>query len=155
MAIFDKSIEDIKESNKLYREFEKKDKLFTSTNNFFISEDVDNFTHISGETNEESIQKIDNEYTLFYNVEYREKEVVKNQKKVQLFILEDYDCDIGENIIDAKKLIVENNLTINDNAKILNELYGFHNLQKKETKYLFKIRKNTFMNRQFNQSIVL
>ena len=27
MAIFDKSIEDIKESNKLYREFEKKDKL--------------------------------------------------------------------------------------------------------------------------------
>ncbi len=78
-------------------------------------------------------------YFTMQNIEKRK--LVKNQKKVQLFILEDYDCDIEENIIDAKKLIVENNLTINDNAKILNELYGLHNLQKKKQNIYLKLEK--------------
>lgn len=167
------SIEDIKknkninhkiiDNGEIYREFLKKDKSFISTNNFFLSEDVDNklnFIKIHGYNNEKCIKNINNKFILFYNTEYNETEIIKKNKNINLMLIHDYEFDMDMNKIDVKKLIHENKLNVHESNLFLKEIYfnndypNYLNTDDNEKKYLFKIKKNKNINKQSIEQMI-
>lgn len=182
MSIYDISMEDIEknlkniklEKKEIFREFIKKDNDFISTNNFFLSEETDNdfvnFQQLQGLNNINTIEKINNEYIIFYNIVYNLNSIQKDSETINLLVLKDTHLDVDVKKINAKKLIQENSLSIEDSTKILEELYYNDTYSSqiqlespkkkeefdfKEKKYLFKIRKNTSIHKHFNETSCL
>ena len=154
----------------VFREFVKNGNDFTSTDVFFLSEEVNNdynvFQKIQGVNDELTIEKINNQYIIFYHIEYDDYEVIKKTKNIDLVVLKDYNVDLNIKTINGKKLIQENKLSIDDSSKILEELYYNNDYSSKinissprenksEKKYLFKIKKNSQLNKQCNEEFSL
>lgn len=135
MSIFDISMEDIEKKIKntnrkkkeIFREFIKKENDFICTDNFFLSEETDNdyinFEQIQGQHNINTIDKINNEYIIFYKIEYNFDSIKKESEKVNLIILKDTQFDYDIKKMNAKKLIQENILSLEESTKILEEIY--------------------------------
>ena len=182
MSTFGISVEDIEknlkntkmEKKEIFREFVKKENDFISTENFFISEETDNdyinFQKIQGLNNIDTIEKINNEYVIFYTTIYNINSIQKENEKVNLVVLKDTQFDFNVKKMNAKKLIQENYLSIHDSTKILEELYYNDSYSSKiqldspkknksfdfkEKKFLFKIKKNSSINKNFNETSCL
>lgn len=159
----------------IFREFIKKENDFISTDNFFLSEEADNefvsFQQIHGQNNINTIEKINNEYIIFYKVEYNFDSIKKESEKIDLLVLKDTQFDSNIQKMNAKKLIQENSLSLEDSTKIIEDLYYNESYSSqiqlespkkikgefdfKEKKYLFKIKKNTSIPKHFNETSYL
>lgn len=182
MSIFDISMEDIEKKIKntnrkkkeIFREFIKKENDFICTDNFFLSEETDNdyinFEQIQGQHNINTIDKINNEYIIFYKIEYNFDSIKKESEKVNLIILKDTQFDYDIKKMNAKKLIQENILSLEESTKILEEIYYNESYSSqiqlespkknkdftfKEKKFLFRIKKNSFIHKHFNHNSYL
>lgn len=143
----------------IFREYEKNNNKFLATNNFFISEHFDDnsndekYIKILGNNNEKYIEKYEDTYFVYYNVDYNDKEVIKEIKEINLMVIKNLNIEINNYDIDIKKLIKNNEISNLECDKLIEDFYfspyyinKFNisntsklNLNKK--KYIFKIKR--------------
>lgn len=142
----------------IFREYEKKNNIFVARSNFFVSSHSDNsndekYIKILGNNNEKYIEKYEDTYFVYYNVDYNDKEVIKEIKEINLMVIKNLNIEINNYDIDIKKLIKNNEISNLECDKLIEDFYfnpyyinKFNisdtsklNLNKK--KYIFKIKR--------------
>lgn len=140
----------------IFREYEKKNNIFVARSNFFVSSHSDNsndekYIKIIGNSNEKYIEKKNNIYLIYYDINYNEKEIIQEIKEINLIIIKNLKLELSNNSIDIKKLIKDEDITNIECDQLIKDLYyNSNNLEKfnlnlenqsENKKYLFKIKK--------------
>jgi hypothetical protein len=140
----------------IFREYEKMINVFQCTNNFFVKNifetDInEKYIKICGNKNEKYIEKKNNKYLMYYNINYDEKKINQDIKEINLLIIKKIGIKLSNHFIEIKKLISENEISGNECDELIKDLYfNTKNLEKfniqnmniqENKKYLFKIKK--------------
>ena len=141
----------------IFREYKKNNNIFVATNNFFVSSHSDSncndekYIKIFGNSNEKYIEKNNDKYLIYYDINYNELEIIQEIKEINLIIIKNLKLELSNNSIDIRKLIKEDEISCNECDELIKDLYfnsiNFKkfNLEEKKInenkKYLFKIKK--------------
>ena len=140
----------------IFREYEKKNNVFQGTNNFFIKniltdEINEKYIKICGNKNERYIEKNNNKYLVYHDINYDEKKINQEIKEINLLIIKNFKIEMNHHLIEIKKLINDNHISSNECDELIKDLYfnaknlekfNIQNMDIKENKkYLFKIKK--------------
>lgn len=144
----------------LFREYEKNHNKFIATNNFFVSShgnnsDDEKYIKIYGNSKEKYIEKKNNTYFIYFDIDYKDSEIINLVKETNLIILKNLNLEVNNDLIDIKDLIKEDKITNNECDELIKDLYfnsvnfkkfnieNSENLKNIDSnkKYLFKIKR--------------
>ena len=140
----------------LFREYKKSQNKFIATNNFFISSHGNNsneekYIKIYGNNNEKYIEKKNNSYFIYYDINYKDSEIINHVKETNLIVLKNLNLETNNDLIDIKNLIKGEKISNNECDELIKDLYfnsvNFQkfNLKNREDntnkKYLFKVKR--------------
>ena len=140
----------------IFREYEKKNNVFQGTNNFFVknilSDEVnEKYIKICGNKKERYIEKNNNKYLVYYDINYDEKKINQEIKEINLLIIKNFKIEMNHHFIEIKQLINTDEISGNECDELIKDLYfNTKNLEKfnipnmniqENKKYLFKIKK--------------